>query len=34
MSDPFDSTELHGPRHVLILGDMMVGQYTWGGRSG
>ena len=30
MSNPFDSTELHGPRRVLVLGDLMLDQYTWG----
>jgi hypothetical protein len=28
MSNPFDSTELHGPRRVLVLGDIMLDQYT------
>ncbi len=30
MSNPFDSTELPGPRRVLVLGDIMLDQYTWG----
>jgi D-beta-D-heptose 7-phosphate kinase / D-beta-D-heptose 1-phosphate adenosyltransferase len=30
MSNPFDSTELPEPRRVLVLGDIMLDQYTWG----
>jgi D-beta-D-heptose 7-phosphate kinase / D-beta-D-heptose 1-phosphate adenosyltransferase len=30
MSNLFDSAELHGPRRVLVLGDLMLDQYTWG----
>jgi hypothetical protein len=30
MSNPFDSTEMPGPRHVMVLGDLMLDQYTWG----
>ncbi len=30
MSNPFDSTDLRGPRRVLVVGDIMLDQYTWG----
>ena len=30
MSNAFDSTDLRGPRRVLVLGDIMLDQYTWG----
>jgi D-beta-D-heptose 7-phosphate kinase / D-beta-D-heptose 1-phosphate adenosyltransferase len=30
MSNPFDSTERPGRRRVLVLGDIMLDQYTWG----
>jgi D-beta-D-heptose 7-phosphate kinase/D-beta-D-heptose 1-phosphate adenosyltransferase len=30
MSNTFDSSELPGPRRVLVLGDIVLDQYTWG----
>jgi hypothetical protein len=30
MSNPLDSTELREPRSVLVLGDIMLDQTTWG----
>jgi hypothetical protein len=30
MSNPFDSTELREPRSVLVLGDLMLDETTWG----